>query len=115
MQSPISVEITSRCPAGVIMRISILSFLFSVALSVVLCRPVPAQQPLPPNDMPPDGKALASARVIRLDPSLDRIVAPEEKVFVVRGSNEFGILDGNVWVPDGTSGYLLFSDLNTAS
>jgi len=71
-----------------------------------------AQPPFPPNDVvPPDGSAIPNARVVSLDPSLDRIISTDEKVYVVKGSNEFGITDGNVWVPDGQSGYLLFSDI----
>jgi len=56
-----------------------------------------------------DGKALAT-RVIRLDPSLDHILSASAKVTVVKGENYFGVLEGGTWVPEGASGYLLFSD-----
>jgi len=62
-----------------------------------------------PIPLVPDGKALAT-KVIRLDPSLDHIIAANAKVTVVKGENYFGVIEGGAWVPDGKSGYLLFSD-----
>jgi gluconolactonase len=46
-----------------------------------------------------------------VDPSVDRIIPQKAKVIVVKGNNSFGITDGNTWVSEGNSGYLLFSDI----
>jgi gluconolactonase len=62
-----------------------------------------------PIPLVPDGHALAT-KFTRLDPSLDHIVAANSKVMVVKGENYFGVLEGGTWVPEGKSGYLLFSD-----
>ena len=62
-----------------------------------------------PIPLAPDGQALAT-RVVRLDPSLDRIVAADAKVIVAKGQNYFGVIEGSAWVADGQSGYLLFTD-----
>ncbi len=71
-----------------------------------------AQQPLSmQGSFPASGEVLSTAHWERLDPALDRIVSPDEKVVVVRAENSFGIMDGNVWVSDRQSGYLLFSDI----
>ena len=56
-----------------------------------------------------DGQALAT-RIVRLDPSLDRIAAANTKVTVVKGENYFGVLEGGTWVAEGKSGHLLFTD-----
>ncbi len=45
--------------------------------------------------------------IVRLDPALDDIVAPNAKVERVAG--DFGFTEGPVWVR--TGGYLLFSDI----
>src|SRR6202140_4246011 len=47
--------------------------------------------------------------VVRLDPSLDALVAPDAKVELVKGG--FGFTEGPVWVQQGKSGYLLFTDI----
>jgi gluconolactonase len=62
-----------------------------------------------PVPLVPDGQALAT-RVVRLDPSLDRIVSADAKVIVAKGQNYFGVIEGSAWVADGKSGYLLFTD-----
>src|SRR5262249_25843883 len=51
----------------------------------------------------------ADKSVIRLDPALDVLVSPEAKLQLVRG--DFGFTEGTTWVPQGDSGYLLFSDI----
>ncbi len=48
--------------------------------------------------------------VVRLDPSLDRVVAAGAKLQFLK-SDYFGISEGPVWVPQGKTGYLLFSDI----
>jgi gluconolactonase len=62
-----------------------------------------------PVPLAADGQALAT-RIVRLDPSLDRIVSANAKVTVVKGENYFAVLEGGTWVPDGKSGNLLFTD-----
>src|SRR3984893_1571999 len=47
--------------------------------------------------------------VIRLDPALDALVSSDAKLELVRG--DFGFTEGVTWVPQGRSGYLLFSDI----
>jgi gluconolactonase len=47
--------------------------------------------------------------VVRLDPALDEIIAPDAKAELLKG-DYFGFLEGPVWVPD-AAGYLLFSDV----
>jgi gluconolactonase len=62
-----------------------------------------------PIPLVPDGQALAT-RIVRLDPSLDHVVAANSKVIVTKGENYFAVLEGATWVPEGKSGYLLFTD-----
>jgi gluconolactonase len=47
--------------------------------------------------------------VVRLDPALDEIIAPDAKAELLKG-DYFGFLEGPVWVQEGAAGYLLFSD-----
>jgi gluconolactonase len=47
--------------------------------------------------------------IVRLDPALDAIVASDAKVELVKGG--FGFTEGPVWVQNGRSGYLLFTDI----
>ncbi len=51
----------------------------------------------------------ADKAVVRLDPALDALVSPDAKLELVRG--DFGFTEGTTWVPQGNSGYLLFSDI----
>ncbi len=51
-----------------------------------------------------------SGAVVRLDPALDAIVAPDARLDVLK-SDVYGITEGPVWVPEGGSGHLLFSDI----
>jgi gluconolactonase len=46
--------------------------------------------------------------VVRLDPAL-ALVAPDAKVELVKGG--FGFTEGPVWVQEGKTGYLLFTDI----
>jgi hypothetical protein len=78
------------------------------ALGTVSAAEPPNMQQASPIALAADGKALAT-RVVRLDPSLDRIIAPNAQVTVVKGENYFGVIEGGAWVP-GTPGYLLFTD-----
>ena len=47
--------------------------------------------------------------VVRLDPTLDALVSPDAKLELVKGG--FGFTEGALWVQQGKSGYLLFSDI----
>jgi len=53
------------------------------------------------------GAVATTGRVVRLDPSLDRVIPPESKLEKLAGGFQF--IEGPVWHPDG---YLLFSDPN---
>ena len=47
-------------------------------------------------------------RIVRLDPTLDDILAPDAKLESL--GEHFGLTEGPVWVRDARKGYLLFSD-----
>ena len=47
--------------------------------------------------------------VVRLDPALDALVSPDAKVELVKSG--FGFTEGPVWMQNGKSGYLLFTDI----
>ncbi len=51
-----------------------------------------------------------SKAVVKLDPALDRVMADNAKLQVLK-ADYFGISEGPVWMPEGKSGYLLFSDI----
>lgn len=51
-----------------------------------------------------------SASVLRLDPALDTVVTADAKLEMLQ-TNAFGISEGPVWIRDGGSGHLLFSDI----
>jgi gluconolactonase len=46
--------------------------------------------------------------LVRLDPALDSIVAPDSPIEVL--GERFGLTEGPLWVKDTNGGYLLFSD-----
>ena len=47
--------------------------------------------------------------VVRLDPALDALIAPDARL--ERLATGFGFTEGTTWVPQGTGGFLLFSDI----
>jgi gluconolactonase len=47
--------------------------------------------------------------VVRLDPALDVLVSSDAKVELVKGG--FGFTEGPVWMQEGASGFLLFTDI----
>lgn len=47
-------------------------------------------------------------RVVRLDPALDDIISTDAKLETL--GEHFGLTEGPVWVQEGRTGYLLFSD-----
>ena len=48
--------------------------------------------------------------VVRLDPALDALISPSAKAELLKG-DYFGAIEGPLWVDEGASGYLLFSDM----
>ena len=48
--------------------------------------------------------------VVRLDPAMDAVVSPNAKVELLKGEF-FAFVEGPVWVREGRSGHLLFSDI----
>ena len=59
----------------------------------------------------PHGQAPAPRdfKIIRLDPALDEIIAPDARLETL--GEHFGLTEGPVWVNDPAGGYLAFSDL----
>ncbi len=58
------------------------------------------------QDARPSG---APTAVVRLDPALDEVIAPDAKLELIR--EDLGITEGPVWVPEGKSGHLVFTDI----
>jgi gluconolactonase len=72
-----------------------------VLVAVVLLRSVLTYgQTAPPVDRP--------FHIQRIDSALDQIIASDAKLEVL--GEHFGLTEGPVWVPEGRTGYLLFSD-----
>jgi gluconolactonase len=57
----------------------------------------------------PPARAAGDAPVLRLDPSLDRLVAPDASLETLFERDT--IFEGPTWVRDGGAGYLIFSDV----
>jgi gluconolactonase len=55
-------------------------------------------------------QAPRGSSIVKLDPALDAIVSANAKVEVLK-DDYFGIAEGPVWIKDGQSGYLIFSDI----
>lgn len=47
--------------------------------------------------------------VIRLDPALDELIAPDAQLQLIR--DDLGVTEGPLWIPQGRSGYLVFTDI----
>jgi gluconolactonase len=88
---------------------SALATVLLTALGVARAVEPTNMQQASPVPLVADGQPLAT-RVVRLDASLDHVIDAGAKVTVVKGENYFGVLEGATWVPQGRSGYLLFSD-----
>jgi gluconolactonase len=81
-------------------RLAIPFFMAAATVAVAAQQPSDAAQPKPP-----------SSTVVRLDPALDALVAPNAKPELLKG-DYFGAIEGPVWVDQAPSGsYLLFSDM----
>jgi gluconolactonase len=48
-------------------------------------------------------------KIVKLDPALDALIAPDAKMELL--GDRFGLNEGPVWVQEGRTGYLLFSDM----
>src|SRR5688572_30447025 len=58
---------------------------------------------------PPPAPAARPFRIVKMDPALDAIIAPDARLEVL--GDRFGLTEAPLWVPQGSSGSLLFSDL----
>jgi gluconolactonase len=73
---------------------------FAALFALGLALPLAAQPAAPaPRDF----------RIVRSDPTLDKIVSSDARLELI--GDRFGLTEGPVWVPDGDDGFLLFSDL----
>ena len=66
--------------------------------SVVL----PAQQPPPSLTEQP-------FRIVKSDPALDELIAPDAKLELM--AENIGLSEGPLWIREGRGGYLIFSDV----
>src|SRR5258705_9529260 len=57
-----------------------------------------------------EGQAPPQNAVVRLDRALDALIPTGAKAELLKG-DYFGAIEGPVWVDEGQSGYLLFSDM----
>ncbi len=73
---------------------------FPAALLALLCAGIGAMYAQTPAGTP--------FRIIRLDPALDDIIAPDAKLETL--GEHFGLTEGPVWIQQGPNGFLLFSD-----
>ena len=63
---------------------------------------VAAQQPAsPPTEQP--------FRIVRSDPALDELIAPDAKLELI--AEHIGLSEGPLWIREGQSGFLVFSDV----
>jgi hypothetical protein len=75
--------------------------LYLLCLSLVLailCCPIRAQSP-------------AANGIVKLDPLLDQILSAGAKLELLKGEGAFEGGEGPLWIQQGESGYLLFSDI----
>lgn len=61
-----------------------------------------AQQPAPPPTEQP-------FRIVRSDPALDELIAPDARLELI--AEHIGLSEGPLWIREGQSGYLIFSDV----
>jgi gluconolactonase len=61
------------------------------------------------QDAPAPTPGTPGFAIVRLDPALDAIVSPDATLETI--GDRFGLTEGPVWVQEGASGYLLFTDL----
>jgi gluconolactonase len=77
------------------MRMVLLSMSVAAALTVVSAQP-PSQKP--------------TRTAVRLDAALDQILSTDARLQILK-ADYFGIAEGPVWIAQGRTGYLLFSDV----
>jgi gluconolactonase len=53
----------------------------------------------------------SAGSVVKLDPSLDDILSPDTKLELLQGEGAFEGGEGPLWIQEGASGFLLFSDV----
>lgn len=76
----------------------LLLFVLSVSLAIgMFCLSARAQAPTP-------------GAIVKLDPSLDLILSPDAKLELLQGEGSFEGGEGPLWIQQGDTGYLLFSD-----
>jgi len=56
-------------------------------------------------------QSMNAGAIVKLDPSLDQIVSAEAKLELLKGEGSFEGGEGPLWIQNGESGYLLFSDV----
>ncbi len=56
-------------------------------------------------------QSMSPGTIVKLDPSLDQILAPDAKLELLKGEGSFEGGEGPLWMERGESGYLLFSDV----
>ncbi len=84
---------------------------FAIPVAVVMgCSP---QDAAPSRDAASDARATpadaSEFAIVKLDAGLDAIISATATLDTI--GDRFGLTEGPVWVQEGTSGYLLFSDL----
>jgi hypothetical protein len=57
-------------------------------------------------------QSMSPGAIVKLDPSLDQILAPDAKLELLAGEGSFEGGEGPLWMERGESGYLLFSDVS---
>src|ERR1700681_3248940 len=57
-------------------------------------------------------QSMSPGAIVKLDPSLDQILAPDAKLELLKGEGSFEGGEGPLWMERGESGYLLFSDVS---
>ena len=81
--------------------------LFLLAV-IVGCSPSHAPQPAAVGSTNASTNT-SGFEVVKLDPALDAIVSADAPLETI--GDRFGLTEGPVWIQEGTTGYLLFSDL----
>ena len=89
------------------MTLKRVTFPFALFAAIVGCVAQAPSQPVNGSSATPAEKP--GLEIIRLDAALDAIVSADARLETI--GDRFGLTEGPVWVQDGASGYLLFSDL----
>src|ERR1700751_5129139 len=85
---------------------AILLAIISIAVAPLQAQRGPATPQMRGDGPAPEAKPFS---ITRTDPALDQIIAPDAKlVELARG---FGLTEGGLWIPEGRSGYWIFTGL----